>query len=398
MKYFFKEAGMKDVLKKTIVFFIALLILASAPAARAENTDAEIPEEEPGNVVSAAVNTILYVPFRLVAEQLGGIVEYEEALHRIYAIMPDETKISHVLGTNTFVINGRAVSFSLPSLVDGGVTYLPVTVLNTLFKNAVSYDYCANTVNINTGFYRQQSGDFRKLLECRALEHFIPDNLFNYLDYIKSNPEIPADKAAALVNIGAQKRFYSDVREVSDPSAIEVLCNKIYKLPDDYVPEDLVYIPGTGYRLRKEAADKFVQMQEAARSAGIYFYVYSAYRSYDTQKSLFETYSQRDGVEAADTYSARPGHSEHQAGLAVDLMSAAESVFENSDEYLWLINNAHNYGFILRYPEEYTDITGYTFECWHWRYVGLEAAGRMHVEKIATYEEYCGKYLLDIIP
>lgn len=387
---------MRDKLKKAISFIISLLFLTSTPTSLAANTDEENPSRKTGIVAAAADSMILYVPFRAVAERLGAIVEYEEALSCIYAIMPDETKISHILGTNTVVINGCPASFNLPSVVDSGITYLPITVLNTIFRNAVSYDSYASVVNINTGFY-EQSEDFRKLLECSTLEHFLPDNLFRYLDYIKTNPETPADQAAAYVNIGAQKEFYSDIKLIAAPSAIDALCNKIYKLPEDYVPEDLVYIPSTSFRLRKEASDKFIHMQQAAEADGIYFYVYSAFRSYDTQAYLFDMYSQRDGVEGADEYSARPGHSEHQAGLAVDLMSVSDSVFENTDEYVWLKNNAHNYGFILRYPKEYTDITGYTFESWHWRYIGLEAAKRMYNENITTYEEYCGKYLWDII-
>ena len=196
---------MRDKLKKTITLTIALLLLASAPAALADNTDGKPPSEE-ANVTVSADNMILYVPFRSVAERLGGIVEYEESLHCIYTVMPDETIISHIPSTNTFVINGHPVSFNLPSVVGRGVTYLPITVLNMVFNNTVIYDSYANVININTGHYKQ-SENFRKLQECTKLEHFIPDNLFRYLDYIKDNPDIPADRAAAYVNIGVQNEF-----------------------------------------------------------------------------------------------------------------------------------------------------------------------------------------------
>lgn len=383
---------MKAPLKKLAVFLLAMIFIMSAPKVIGEKAFGSSQQ----NVITVTDNMIIYVPLRNIAERLGGIVEYDSALRRILIVMPDETKISHIPGTNYIILNGSQASISLPSVMEGGITYMPVTVLRTIFKNAVDYDSFANAVSINTDFFTQTES-YVKLLECAAYEHFLSENLFRYLDYIKKNPDISADAAAAFVNTGVDKEFYNDIRQIGDPSDIKALCTKLYSLPEDYIPEDLVYITGTGYQLRREAAAEFANMQRAAMSEGLYFYIYSAYRSYDTQQYLYETYSLRDGTEGADEYSARPGHSEHQAGLAVDLMSVNGSEFASTAEFEWMINNAHKYGFILRYPDGYSDITGYTFESWHWRYIGPEDATRMYEENISTYEEYCGRFLLDII-
>ena len=105
----------------------------------------------------------------------------------------------------------------------------------------------------------------------------------------------------------------------------------------------------------------------------------SGYRSYDTQVMLYDRYVKEDGVEAADTYSARPGHSEHQTGLTIDITSDSvhgglTETFGETDEGKWVAENAHRFGFIIRYPENRVDETGYQYEPWHLRYVGTEAA------------------------
>lgn len=161
-----------------------------------------------------------------------------------------------------------------------------------------------------------------------------------------------------------------------------ILVNKTYALPADYSPgEDAV------------AAAQLRKMFEAAKKeTGRDITVLSGFRSYEYQKQLFNRYVQRDGEELASTYSARPGHSEHQTGLAFDLggedseklLSAA---FSDTEEGGWLAENAHHFGFILRYPDGKTDITGYTYEPWHFRYVGEEHADYIHQHGL-TLEEY----------
>ena len=153
-----------------------------------------------------------------------------------------------------------------------------------------------------------------------------------------------------------------------------------------YEPSDLRQIPAEKihpeqrqwqYYLRAEALEHLLLMLEDARGAGMEIYVNSAYRSFKTQEQLFRDYASRYGEEKANTFSARPGQSEHQLGTAVDLNSPTSymgSDFGSTPEGRWLAENAHRYGFALSYPEGATEITGYIYEPWHFRFIGVEAA------------------------
>ena len=118
-------------------------------------------------------------------------------------------------------------------------------------------------------------------------------------------------------------------------------------------------------------------MKSAASSEGINIYVVSGFRSYNTQNTLYNNYVNRDGRDEADTYSARPGHSEHQTGLAADF-NMVDDDFEYTAEGKWLNDNAYKYGFILRYPKGKTGETGYIYESWHYRYVGVDLASKLY--------------------
>ena len=137
-----------------------------------------------------------------------------------------------------------------------------------------------------------------------------------------------------------------------------------------------------------------MRMADAAREDGITLYSVSAYRSYSYQDSLYRRYTAQDGVEA-DTYSARPGFSEHQTGLALDINTASRSAhFETTATYRWLIENCWRYGFILRYPEGREDITGFCFEPWHYRFVGRTLALQVR-ESGLTYDEFLARRAVD---
>lgn len=188
----------------------------------------------------------------------------------------------------------------------------------------------------------------------------------------------------------------------TDAESISVIVNPNYKLPDNYEPEDLVY-PNVRFifeekiekrMLREEAAEALEKLFEAAEVDGIYLAGVSGYRSQSTQTALFNRYVERDGYEKAKTYSAEPGTSEHQTGLAIDVTSsdgkcAAQDCFGGTVEAIWLENNAADYGFIIRYPKGKEDITGYKYEPWHLRYVGVELAQQIDEEGL-TLEEYYG--------
>lgn len=158
-----------------------------------------------------------------------------------------------------------------------------------------------------------------------------------------------------------------------------LIVNKTYFLPANY---------GTG--LTSQTKEAFDLMSAAAKLDGLNIWLQSGYRSYERQKTLYENYVIRDGLTKADTYSARPGHSEHQSGLAFDVNQINDS-FINSPEAIWLAKNCYKYGFILRYPAGKTAQTGYKYEPWHFRYVGVELATKLYNNgDWLTLEEYFG--------
>lgn len=191
----------------------------------------------------------------------------------------------------------------------------------------------------------------------------------------------------------------SDPRFTSTDSLL-VFANKKHKLPDGYEPDDLVlissdYATGEAY-MREEAAGALEEMLEAAYEEGVYPIVVSAYRSASYQNTLYNNYVNRDGQEAADTYSSRPGYSDHQTGLTADISSSSNGYhlnqsFENTEEGKWLAENAHKYGFVMRYPKGKQDITGYMYEPWHFRYIGVEEATALYnSDPGMTMEEFYG--------
>jgi hypothetical protein len=172
----------------------------------------------------------------------------------------------------------------------------------------------------------------------------------------------------------------------SDGLVTAVINKKYPNNPLMYAPGDLVDI-GNGQKLRKEAAAAMALMQEAATAAGAGLVMGSGYRSYSTQDALYSSYVAKDGKEAADRYSARPGHSEHQTGLVMDFAPIADN-FAGTKQFAWLTANAHKYGFVLRYPDGKESVTGYMYEPWHWRYIGVTDATAMNAGTKKTLEEY----------
>ena len=158
-----------------------------------------------------------------------------------------------------------------------------------------------------------------------------------------------------------------------------LVVNKTYTLPSSY-----------GNGLTNATTEAFNNMQAAAKADGLNIYISSGFRSYSYQKTLYNNYVNRDGVVAADTYSARAGHSEHQSGLAFDVNTINDS-FANTEEGKWLNDNCYKYGFILRYPNGKSDETGYQYEPWHFRYVGVELAEKLYNNgNWITVEDYFG--------
>jgi len=153
-----------------------------------------------------------------------------------------------------------------------------------------------------------------------------------------------------------------------------LVVNKTYPLPSTYAP---------GWET--EATEPFWTMVAAAKEEGIELRMSSGYRSYSDQEYIYNGYVKRDGQKVADTYSARPGHSEHQTGLAYDLNDLSWD-FGDTPEGIWVAENCHKYGFILRYPKGKEEITGYVYEPWHIRYVGVEKAAEIYESGLCLEE------------
>ncbi len=188
-------------------------------------------------------------------------------------------------------------------------------------------------------------------------------------------------------------KFYENVKEIENPEDLTVLVNKNYKLMSNYIPPDLElisiqYATDDKY-MRKEAKEAFERLSEDARQMGYQIIATSTYRSYEYQEKLYDYYVKTKGQEYADLCSARPGHSEHQTGLSVDVMGSNQDydLFVEAIEFDWMKKNAHKYGFILRYPEGKEKVTGFKYEPWHYRYVGKEVATIIY-ENNWTLEEY----------
>lgn len=265
--------------------------------------------------------------------------------------------------------------------------------------NAI-YNKIPDSVNIiSTSKYNKD------IINIMNLSYFKIDNLKRYLDYditeVKSIYDISNIKkdfnyedVVTYVNANLDKEYYSSDNLISneDASKIDVLVNKYHKLDENYEPSDLTiidskYASGT-QKLRKEAKIKFEEMASDMAKENLKIYAGSTYRSYTYQKGLYDRYVKKDGFAAAETYSARSGYSEHQLGLAVDIVNGKwDYLSENDKEYDYLVKNSYKYGFILRYPRGSEYVTGYMFEDWHFRYLGIELATKVFNSGL-TYDEY----------
>lgn len=260
-----------------------------------------------------------------------------------------------------------------------------------------------NTIN------GEHNPDLPKILQEK---YFIYSNLYDYLKFAEeydeyksktddlknSNDDKKYYNIVAIVNVGANKDWYTDIKDSDLGKENKVLVNKFYKLPSDYIHDNLVdvsYLYAYGnQKVTQEVYDQFLEMWHEANRDGVKLIIESAYRSYDVQNNLYNRYTRDFGKKYADSFSARPGHSEHQTGLAIDVTtnepfdsSEDENAFENTNAFKWLQENAHKYGFILRYPKGKTYLTGYSYESWHYRYVGVEVATKIY-ELDITFDEY----------
>lgn len=268
------------------------------------------------------------------------------------------------------------------------------------YNKEYTKDYCAiNTTSlsrVNTllelGYTRDE---INSLLNSK---YYIDNNFDRYINDDEKNIK----QRILNINMNLDLEAYSKINTIEDDSVITLLVNKYNGLKEGYEPDDLVEIDyackeGIDYscstdnkkRLRKEAADAFKKWGDAAKKENINLVAIGMYRTYSYQAGLYSYGANTYGQKYADQYYARPGHSEHNTGLAVDISfnNVPYTSIDSYDEYDWIIENAHKYGFILRYPEDKTAITKFSYESWHFRYVGKEAAKYIYKNDI-TLEEY----------
>ena len=234
-------------------------------------------------------------------------------------------------------------------------------------------------------------------------KYFLNKNYYDYIEYMRKSPKLNLSTVVRNINIHYNEEF-SETNYKTDISFDELmLVNKYYALDRDYEPDDLVNI-SVNYawgdigskKIRSKVYDAFLEMWEDANKEGYYLMVNSAYRGYDEQESIYNNYKSKQGKKYADSIAAHPGHSEHQTGLCLDIFSKKNSnqkTFHETEEAKWLKNNSYKYGFILRYPEDNnTNVTGFTYEAWHYRYVGKDVAKYIYENKI-TFEEYYAYFI-----
>lgn len=231
------------------------------------------------------------------------------------------------------------------------------------------------------------------------------ENRERYLRYYEKHKSLSYDDIVIRVNIGLDYGFYDYIGKTNIKKDTLMLTNKYLKLEEDYIPNDLEEIKKeyfiNGNRdvryLRKEAREAFEKLSSDSIKNNTPVFGQSAYRSYEKQKHLYDKAVNNYGKEKADLDTSRPGHSEHQTGLTIDVSSTKKGnmlSFENTNSFNWMKDNCYKYGFILRYPKNKEQIHGYIYEAWHYRYVGKKVAKDMHDNySNLTFDEYYYKFI-----
>lgn len=256
---------------------------------------------------------------------------------------------------------------------------------------------------VNNNYYDININYDEETLSLMKNKYYIHNNLNKYLSYKKnvnkkfSTVDELNKYTITSINSLLDNPFYENAVKTDLSKEYLMIVNKYHYLDSDYIPDNLVTvnsIHGNNLKIEKNTYSAFINMYNDALKVGLNLSILSPYRSYNTQVSLYNRYVNKDGKALADTYSARAGYSEHQTGLAIDITKRGGNLggFESTKEFKWLKDNSYKYGFILRYPKDKEWITGYQYEPWHYRYVGIEVATQIYNEGI-TFEEYYAYYV-----
>lgn len=232
------------------------------------------------------------------------------------------------------------------------------------------------------------------------IDYYNPKYKRRYINYKKNNIRLNDEEVIKNVNMNLDLTPYENTYPANYLNTEKILVNKYYYLTSEYVPENLENISLSyalsNMRMVHNAKDAFERMAEAAKKEDLTIIAMSTYRSYNYQKNLYNRYLKQDDQKTVDSYSGRPGHSEHQTGLAVDVCNGNVDYtkFHETKEFEWMMKHAHEYGFILRFPKGKEHETGYKYESWHYRYVGDEIANYIYQNNI-SYEEYYATKIKD---
>ncbi|MBP3921128.1 MAG: M15 family metallopeptidase [Bacilli bacterium] len=229
-------------------------------------------------------------------------------------------------------------------------------------------------------------------------KYYLNDNLERYLNYKKDSNKSFRD-VVSIVNVNADNDWYTDTKKADLSKKELILVNKFNYLDEDYSIQDIKEISPMYAYSENESNDEIMsfykKMFNAASKENIDLIISSAFRSYDEQEKTYNEYKNFKGEEYANKYAAKAGYSEHQTGLAFDILTTGANTdnFENTKEFSWLRDNAYKYGFIMRYPKDKEYLTGYEYEPWHYRYVGVDVASKIYKEDL-TFDEYYAYYIV----
>ena len=228
-------------------------------------------------------------------------------------------------------------------------------------------------------------------------KYFMEKNLKKYISYLDKNSNL--NDVVAIINVGANDNWYSNTKKTDSEKGHLLLTNKFYYLDNTYNSDNMVnvskkYSYGENQILTSETYNAFIEMFNAAKMEDLTLIINSSYRSYEHQEEIYNDLKNSKGEDYANKIAAKPGHSEHQTGMSIDIQTygSTAATFEEYEEFNWLKQNAYKYGFILRYPKDKEYLTGYEYESWHYRYVGTEAATYIYENNI-TFDEYYAYFI-----
>ena len=336
----------------------------------------------------------------------------------VYLFLIELNFILLIILGNTFQ-NNLVIDASVEKLLNLGYNIEEVVAIkdNDLVEIALNSDYCnqfmaiLNDGNYNSDYLKNYLNNCNShdvttnshdvttinIIELLKKEkYYIPDRLDRYLAYY--NDRLSSKEVVTNVNCNIDFPFYSEYKNSDLTKGNLILVNKYYKVTSDFVPKKLIEIPKSysmysGNRINSDVYVYFKKLIDDASKINYQLHDISSYRPYAYQNSLYNTRVSELGKAGADSISARPGYSEHHTGLATDILKVGSTMnnFANTKEAKWLADNAHNYGFIVRYPEGKEYLTGYSYEPWHLRYVGENVAKYIYDNNI-VFEEYYAYY------